>query len=286
MRTAHAATMRSLLVMLLCVGALGCTRHLRESPPPTAAALRAKLHARQERLRGLDLETRTESALGGTRARGTVLILAARDGRLRFEIEVSLRGTVAALVADEERYAFVDLEHGRFERGPACPENIAALLQLPLSPAEVAAMLLADTAIGAEGRLLGSGWDASLGAERLDLEGAPARDGARLVQRVFLRRMDREYVVVRIEGARLPAGAAPAAPPQPAYTVVYDDFVRAGGLLLPDRIRFAPPGRRLQDGVDIAIRARRINPPLTPQAFSLDPPPGFEAIETGCPRAP
>ena len=55
-------------------------------------------------------------------------MLVERQGRLRFEAEVSLQGTVATLVTDGKNFSLLDLQEQVFKQGPACPENIASLL--------------------------------------------------------------------------------------------------------------------------------------------------------------
>src|SRR4029077_5996743 len=102
------------------------------------------------------------------RVRATVLMLVDRAGRLRFEAEVSLQGTVSILTTHDGDFQMLDLRNNRLQQGPACPANVASLIRMPLAPAEVAAILLGDVqapAAAAAGAQVE--WDAGRGADAL-----------------------------------------------------------------------------------------------------------------------
>lgn len=261
-------------VVMLVLGTACPQRFTRSYATPRPEELLAILRTRQAEVQGVDLETRTESALGGERVRATVLMLVARDGRLRFEAEVSLKGTVAALATDGVRYDFVDMDRQRMEHGPACAYNVATLVQIPLEPKEIAGVLLGDAPVGEGATALNVGWDESLGTDVLHLREEVHGESRELW--VFMKRIDsaRTYAIVRVEGA---TGAN-----SKRFSVSYEDFKRSDGLLLPDRIRFAEPGRSFDDGVDIEVKSRTLNPKFTDRAFSLETPAGFKVEEVGC----
>jgi hypothetical protein len=101
------------LVALAAVGAACCTPAFVAQRPhaaPDPQVLMGELKQRQQVVRGVDLETRAESWLGGQRTKATVLMLVERGGRLRFEAEVALQGAVATLVTDAGNFAFLDLQ--------------------------------------------------------------------------------------------------------------------------------------------------------------------------------
>jgi hypothetical protein len=65
----------------------------------------------------------------------------------------------------------------------------------------------------------------------------------------------------------------------------YEDFERAKGTSLPRRVGFAQTGRGLDDGVEISIKERIINPTFPPNAFLLAPPPGYAVEVAPCSEA-
>src|SRR3569623_933205 len=135
------------LVLLALPALSGCPHHgriARVYPAPAPAELRQLVVARQRAGTSINGSARATSWLGGDRFRATVLVLVERPGRLRLEAEVSLQGTVAVLATDGQRFALLDVRKNELRRGPACPANIASLIRIPLSPAEVAALFLGD----------------------------------------------------------------------------------------------------------------------------------------------
>jgi hypothetical protein len=128
------------LALALLLAACATAPVQRSYPVPTADELLAALRARQAAARGLNMETRTTSWLGGERVRGTVQMLVERGGNLRFEAEVSLQGTVAALAVHDGVFVFVDHQKKTFRLGPATPSDVASLIRIPL-PAEAVAAI-------------------------------------------------------------------------------------------------------------------------------------------------
>jgi hypothetical protein len=246
----------------------------RAYPPPTAAELVTAVRARQAAVMGENVEARATSWLGGERVRGTVQMLVARDGRLRFEAEVALQGTVAILAVANGRFTFIDHQKHLFREGPACPANVATLIRIPLWPAEVAAILLGDVPLPASGPPARVEWDAERGADVLVLGGP---EGATLW--LGLRRPNPAvpaWDVVYLEGQ---ASGAPA-----RWRVAYEDLERAGPVALPRLVRFAEPGKSWDDGVEIKIRDRSVNPSFPDGAFTLTAPPGYAVEQAACAR--
>ncbi len=118
----------------------------------------------------MSARVRATSWLSGERVRATVNMLVERDGRLRFEAEVSLQGTVATLATDGNVFALLDARKNELSRGPACPANVASLIRIPLAPADVAAILLGDARPPDQtGAAPTVDWDAAAGADVLSL---------------------------------------------------------------------------------------------------------------------
>jgi hypothetical protein len=241
----------------------------RTYPVPTADELLAALRARQTAVHSLNLETRTTSWLGGQRVRGTVQMLVEREGNLRFEAEVSLQGTVAALAVCDGNFVFVDHQKKIFRLGPATPSDVASLIRIPLPAQAVAAILLGDVFLPEGSKGLDVGWDR--GADVLHLQ---APDGDELW--VSLHRpapLVAAWDVVAVAGR--PAFA------RARWRVSYEDLEHIDGRSFPALVRFAEPGRDFDDGVEIKVRDRIVNPAFPADAFLLAPPPGYLPQKAG-----
>jgi hypothetical protein len=277
------------LVALAAVASLGacCTPAFvaqRPYPAPDAQVLLRELRQRQQVVRGADLETRAESWLGGQRTKATVLMLVERGGRLRFEAEVALQGAVASLVTDGGNFAFLDLQQQVFKQGPACPDNVASLIPVPLQPAEIAAILLGDAPLGPDARVVGLEWDGKRAADVLVIDNA--RAGSAVTSGLWVAfkpgKPGAPWDIVGVEASS--AGADP----KHRWRVAYDDLKTPGGAdpagrySFPDTIRFAEPGRDFDDGVEIVVKDRKLNPSFRPQAFQLSPPEGYQVQTVPC----
>ena len=252
------------LVALWSAACAGSVPAQRTYPPPSAGELLAALHARQTAVRSLNLEARVTSWLGGERVRGTVQMLVERSGNLRFEAEVALQGTVAALAVDQGSFVFVDHQKKTYRQGRATPDDVASLIHIPLPAQAVAAILLGDVFVPEGSQALDVGWER--GADVLHLQ---TLDGAQL------------WVSLQQPAPSLPAWDVVAVAGQPVFgqarwRVSFEDRQRWDGQALPALIRFADPGRSFDDGVEIKVKERIVNPAFPPDAFRLVPPPGYE----------
>jgi len=283
---------------------LGCPKHLpiaRAYQAPTADELAGVLAAKQQAVLSMNARARATSWLGGERVRATVLMLLERGGRLRFEAEVSLQGTVAVLVTDGRQFTFLDTVRNELRQGPACPANVASLIRIPLAPAEVAAILLGDARLPA-GVDPASGvvdWDADRGADVLSVR---RHDG-------WLR-----FLFQRSGGTTRLVGAIAAGPDhRPRWRTTFEDFTdvptagaakgadvtgatgatgatapsgqapAARSVSLPGTIRFAEGDTSFDEGVEIKFKERTINEPTTDEAFALPVPAGTTILHVGCP---
>ncbi len=258
--------------VVLAVLAAGCPRPgpvARPYPAPTADALLAALQARQAAVPGMSARVRATSWLSGERVRATVNMLVQRDGRLRFEAEVSLQGTVATLATDGGVFALLDVRKNELARGPACPANVASLIRIPLAPADVAAILLGDARPPAPAGGATVDWDAGDGADVLSL---PDSGGGTLQIRFRGTGGQR-----RLAGAtRVDGGGARL------WRTAYEDFEAAGTEQLPRTIRFAEGNGSFDDGVEIRFRDRTVGATAPEGAFTLTPPPGVAVRDVGC----
>jgi hypothetical protein len=270
MRQPQGCPTRSALWALL-LAVIGCATTAVPRPPdhpaPAPAELMQALERRQAALRTLEIDTRTTSWLGNERVRATVPMLIDRAGRLRFEAEVPVQGSVAALVVRGQTFAFLDLQHHVFHDGPACPANVARLIPIPLLPDEIAAILLGDAPLGPGARAVDVSWDGKLKGDVLAVERAAAGGAASRLW-ITMKRSADGYDVLAVEGQ------SPGAPGH--WRVSYENLTRADGLALPQLIRFAEPGKSFDEGVEIKVKERLgLNRPLRDDQFELKPPPGY-----------
>jgi hypothetical protein len=122
----------------------------------------------RERLRSIRAEARVDQRGSDGRVRGTVLMLVERPDRVRFDVMTQF-GPAAILTSDGRRFAFNDLREGRFLVGDTCPENIARLLNVPLSVEQTTLLLLGGTPVIGHDRARIAWNDA--GFYRVELEG-------------------------------------------------------------------------------------------------------------------
>jgi Domain of unknown function (DUF4292) len=275
-----ALSVLSVVIPFAVLSCAGSAQFVRSYPAPSTEELLQAVRARQATVRGINIETRTTSWLGGERVRGTVQMLVERSGRLRFEAEVSLQGTVAALTVDGGQFAFIDHQKHLYRKGPACPANVAAMIRIPLAPAEVAAILLGDIPLPSDnkpGKVAAVEWDSSRGADVLTVTVA-SQLGVKLW--LGLRRPNAQVAawdVVFVEGQGLEGLDA-----RGRWRVSYEDFEHVSGVALPRLVRFAEPGKTFDDGVEIKIRERALNPKFPEGAFTLEPPSGYRVEFAAC----
>jgi len=259
-------------LLLLCAGCAGTSHVTRTYPAPTTVELVQALRARQAAVRAVNMEVRATSWLGGQRVRGTVQMLVERGGQLRFEAEVSLQGTVAALAVDHDQFTFIDHQKHLFRKGPACAANVASLIRIPLGPAAVAAILLGDAPLLEGSKAADVAWDDTSGSDVLIVT---ETSGTSL--RLGLHRPDPAkalWDVLFVEGL--------ASHATQRWRVSYENFERKGDAALPRLIRFAEPGKSFDDGVEIQVRERLLNPTFAALAFILEAPPGYTVELAAC----
>ncbi|HEY0715749.1 MAG TPA: hypothetical protein VGF45_23905 [Polyangia bacterium] len=251
----------------------------RPHPAPRPEAILAFLQQRQAAIFGVDLETRTTSWMNGERTRATVYMLVDRAGRLRFEAEVALQGTVATLVTDGKRFALTDFQAHLAKVGDACPANVAALIPVPLLPAEIAPILLGDAPVGPGAVIRGITWNGEQAADLVEIEQPRAGKASARFAIGVRPEPDGRFRIVSVQGDG-PGGQT--ADGGARWQVAFDDFESAGGFAHPGTIRFAEPGRSFDDGVEIKVKSRKLNPAFRETAFATTPPEGFPVETAAC----
>ena len=91
-------------------------------------------------------EARVDQRGDEGRIKGTVLMFVMRPGRVRFDAMTQF-GPAAILTSDGERFAYSDLRKQRFLTGETCPNNIARLLNVPMTVEQTTELLLGGTPV-------------------------------------------------------------------------------------------------------------------------------------------
>jgi len=194
---------------------------------------------------------------------------ARRPASLRIEALTPLGDPAAVLVADQGRFALLDLRNNVFYRGPSSPENLGRLLPAPLRDDELVALLLGaiPDLPGAEpvsARREGSG-------VRLTLSTVPpGTTTLRGVAQEILLGADQRIVEVR----RLTVGGKE---PELLWSVRLDEHDDSSGQQIPRLLELSVPGRRTK--IDLQLRNLLIGKPPPAGAFLLGTPKGMEIVE-------
>ena len=265
-------------VFMVAGGGAGCSAPCPDVRHASAASALDAYGRRRAPAQTLRAEAGVEQFAAQGRIRGTVLMFVDRPNRVRFDA-ITEFGPAAILTSDGERFALTDLRENQYLEGPTCPANIARLLGIPLSGAQVALFLLGDSpkVDAAErslecdgGRYLvtlttpeGLRQELEFAIHPSDLDAPPHE------QRLRLRRSE----VFRPNG-------------DTEWRATYDDYRivsnrdQGVGVALPFRVRFEHPA----EGADTTVRFREIdlNVAVPDDAFSQTPPPGIPPQEVSC----
>jgi hypothetical protein len=191
-----------------------------------------------------------------------VQMLVDRKGDLRFEAEVSLQGVVAALAVHQGTFVFIDHQKKTFRLGQATPADVASLIGIPLPAQAVAAVLLGDAYVPEGSKPLDVTW-----AEGADVLHVQTPDGELWIslQRPVPQKPAWDVVAV--------SGQSPTS--KGRWRVLFQERQAWEGQAIPMLIRFAEPGRSFDDGVEIKVKERVVNPTFPPEAFVMSPPSGY-----------
>ncbi len=250
------------------------------APPPDLsldpAELARKVRVAQERTRTVRGEVRVR--IESSELSGTVpaLVAAQKPDRLLVQTLDFFGNTVAVLAAADGALSLYDARARVLYRGPATPENLARLVPVPLSPAELAAILCGSAplldgeavsaeagrghvtlgiAAGARTQTLRVGSGAAVLRSALRVDGAAAKGTYNLAFDGF----------DRFEGVRFPAEVSLSAEgPRVRMRLGWVDVEPNAAL---DPGIFSPPvprGARIVDLADAARPAGLIPPPSPP----------------------
>lgn len=225
----------------------------------------------------ISAEARVDQRGDKGRIRGRVMMFARRPASVRFDA-MSQFGPVSTLTSDGEVFSLASFSDKRFITGPACPQNVARMLRMPMEGAEVVEFLLGGTAlIDAERTTIA--WDDD-GYYRIVLHAA---DGHRQELDVTLLEADLEapleaqrFRLLRSE-LRGPGGNS-------RWRVSYDDYQRvehAGATISwPFRVHVV----QKSSDMDTLIRFKEVtvNPSIPEGVFTQVPSGGLVTEEAPC----
>lgn len=248
----------------------GCMKPaLRPYAPPTAEQLLASLKERGEKLRTLRATAKIDHmANGGQRVRIKVALLVAPGGKLRFEADSPLGGSLATLTSDGAQFSLLDVRANRFLTGPAKACNVARLIRLNISPEDVAAVLMGSAPLPPDARIKGAGWDPDHGGREV-LTLSLADGGEEIIQ---LDALNKTWDVRHAE-RRDRAGKV-------LWRVTNDKFSDHGGVRLPEVSDVEEPPH----GADAEIKFRSVetNVELPEELFRLPPPANLTPEPADC----
>ena len=136
------AILRFLCSFAVCFCFLGCPKaQVVAGPGPDAAALFAQAQAAHRIPETLSCDGKAFVEAPENGGRYALHLSVRRPGSIRIEALTPLGDPAAVMVADQGRFALLDLRHNIFYRGPATPRNLSRLLPAPLTPDELVAIL-------------------------------------------------------------------------------------------------------------------------------------------------
>ena len=248
------------------------------SDPQRALRMHRSLHRTIGSLRA---EARVDQRGRDGRVRGTVLMLLERPNRVRFDALTQF-GPAAILTSDGEAFQLLDHRERRFLEGPACRQNIARLLGIHMTGAEVAQFLIGDTP-----RIDADEVSLSCGAEGYVIT-RHASDGRRQEIVLAVRDVDRQ-VPPEEQHLRLLRSELFDASGETSWRVTFDDYrvvvdprdAERRGVALPFVLRFEDPRR----GADTVVRFKEmalVAEPLPTSTFAQPVPPGMMSEHVTC----
>lgn len=268
--------LRHALGIALCALLMACPGTRIDPPDGAHTTPEAVLAAAREYVGGgpsqAVIEARASQYSDSGALKGKLLILLQRPGRLRMEGLSPTDDAVSVLASDAERFtSFVRGESACWV-GRACPDNVGRFASVPLEVDELVGVLLGRPPIIAHAAA-SMKWDASVGAYRLELEGAASDLGLShgRTQRLWVAHDDGRIVRVSLlEGGRT------------RVDVRYSEFRRVGDHLVPRRLDVA----LARDSTDLRLEYRDVDlaAELSAEAFVFTCPAGTTLEELPCLR--
>jgi hypothetical protein len=278
-RCAAALGARTGLAALCALVALGCGASFPRPVQPftNAGAALAAHGAVRERVQSIRAEARVDQRGDQGRIKGTVLMFVQRPDHVRFDAMTQF-GPAAILTSDGARFAYADLRNKKFLTGDTCPQNIARLLNLPLSVDQTTQLLLGGTPV-IEHTQATVEWNDE-GFYRIALTGA---DGSRQEVDYAIPESDTKLPPEQ-QGLRLIRSEIYTPDHKSRFRATYEDYrmLALGNtrIAMPFQVHVEQP----HAGTDTLIRFKEItlNAEVPPNAFAQEPIPGMEQEEATC----
>ena len=227
-------------------------------PPPDPGALYFQAKKAHQVPETLSAEAKAFVEAPENGGRYSLHLFVKRPASLRMEALSPMGDPAAVLVADQGKFALLDLRTNVFYRGPATPANLSRLIPAPLRDEEIVALVTGDIPELPGGR-----------PETATREG----DGYRLV--IASPRMRQEVVLggdLRVVQVRRLDAANKL-----LWSVGLDEHDDASGAQVPRLLHLEAPPDKIK--VDLRLRSLLAGKPPPAGAFLLGVPPGVRVEE-------
>jgi outer membrane lipoprotein-sorting protein len=265
--------------LALCLALLGacagatCPSQLITDPAQALAAQRAT----SAPIRSLRADAKIDQRSKEGRIKGRILMFVERPDRVRFDAMTQF-GPALILTSDGQQFAMSDFKDNRYMTGPACAKNLARVVGVALSSAEVASVLLGDAPLLNEGAA-GNQQGLTCSSEGQYVLGRKAADGAR--EELAFRVAEADVKKPPSE-QRLYLAAVTLWNPQGQrlYRVRYEDYREVARSALPHTVRiedFVNDSDAILRLSDVAVDVK-----VPEGAFVQTPRAGLKVEEVAC----
>ncbi len=231
-------------------------------------------------LTAIRAEARVDQRGNDGRVRGTVLMFVEQPDHVRFDAMTQF-GPAAILTSNGLDFALTDLRENRYLFGPACPQNIARLLGIPLAPEDASAFLLGRTPLIE----IADESDASIecigdGTYLIELRGD---DGRRQEIELQVRGVDIHAPPIE-QRMRLLRSELFDKRNKTVWRATYGDYrvipIEDMGVAMPYWVRIEQP--RLGSDTLVKFEQITVNPEIVDEVFSQQPRPGVRQEHVTC----
>jgi hypothetical protein len=256
---------RALLPLVLALAGCPMPPAQRPGPPPTAQQLVDHINQRATHLPLLRTEAKVDYlAEKGDRIKLTMTFITRAPDGLRIDAENPMGGTVASLASDGNRFQLLDARQNRFLTGEAKPCNIARLLRVQLTAADVVQVI--DGGVPLLGAPVKVDWDPNDGGHEVLI----LKDDAGRTETIKLAPKIWDVVSAEVTGAD----------GKVLYRLTHEEFSDENGQRFPGKSWIFDPAHAAD--VKIRYRSREVSPTVPEGVFHLDAPNGIPAEEVTC----
>lgn len=252
-----------------CKSGAACPATVRTDP---GAAI-ADHQARRGGWTSLKAEARVTQWGRRGRIRGTVLMFLEQPNRVRFDVMTQL-GPAAVLTSDGERFQLSDFRQQSFLEGETCPQNIARLLGISISPEAVLLLLTGDTVVIDS---VAQSMQCRDGTYVITLSGA---DGGTQELAYSVRPEDLERSPSE-QRLRLRRSTERGADGAVRWEATYDDYIEVDGQSFPTRVRFVDEVNGAN--TEVRVKSISVDPDVPDDAFRQTPAAGMTMETAACP---